>query len=661
MYADQVNAILALELFQLDPRSRQSRELLHQHLVEVALLNCSDPATEPKILEGITGICGGRTPLTEHQLHLALERCVSRVTVYKKPDQTYVLSAVTLTNLENQLTNHKLQEKSFYCLVVSEVEKAAKQTLSPLAEPVLVDAIARTLQALFYDNQLSLQHALSQGNDLGCLLESDFDPEQNLRQELQVFVTTYLPTQMEAVVAGVKNTFANLNTDHKLYLLRFLQQVFFFEILNLEPRLQDFERRCFQKTQLYLDTNVGIRFLCRHHPDYEVVATTIETSKALGCKLFVSPATLMEMVRLVTIARTNSALLMRDKVAELFAYEPRAADNPLIESYVLEKKGNRALAWSAFVARYDDIESLLLERDVLVEGDDSALLQNEPVFREVSAVVTSVKQVANQYVTLHDALNAVLIHKIRRKVPSTQMGPGVWLLTNDRSLPQVDRRLLHTFPVGHCHLLSRWSEVMFPFQGIAGTSFSGDYVAFLLSNRFGVYLNPSIIETNFLKTLLDDEVGIPELIELPPEIVMGVLKKVQESREARRLIEEPINIVDKSTEPEERRRQFVTLVAKYAAEAEAEAKKKEDDQTKHLKDGIVQLKATLADAQLQSARDNDLINSLKDKIGALDIALRKREIALKEIEAERDKSYQQLEAERERSWVVKLWRMLRGG
>ena len=46
-----VEIVLGLELFQLDPRSRDSREVLHQYLAEVALLNSTDPLNELEIFE----------------------------------------------------------------------------------------------------------------------------------------------------------------------------------------------------------------------------------------------------------------------------------------------------------------------------------------------------------------------------------------------------------------------------------------------------------------------------------------------------------------------------------------------------------------------------------------------------------------------------------
>lgn len=656
----QVEALLALELFQLDPRSKGSRDLLHQYLVEVGLLEAKVPITGPEVMETVSQMCGSRSPLSEGELQAALERCVNRDSVVKNAEHRYVLSPFARAKLEDERIRHHRQKESFRDLVVERVERALKQALSTLAEPVLVAAVTRTLQALFYDNHIRLHRALSEGSDFGCLLESDFDPEQNLRKELEVFVTTHAPGEMETTVVGVKDALANLNSDHQEYLLRLVQQIFFFEILNLDPRLQDLERRCFERTHLYLDTNVGIRYISGHHPQHETISATIDTSKALGCQLFVSPSTLIEMTRLVSNARSHGAFLNQDRIRQVLSADPMAADNPLIETYISEKRGNPSLTWAAFIARYEDMESLLLAHDVLVSGDDATVLQAETSYSRASQAVSQVKADANPYVILRDTVNLVLVHKERQRVAPTAMGPGVWLLTVDHKLPLVDRAMRHVFQVGHCRLLDQWAEAIFPFQGIVGTSFTGDYVAFLVANRFGLYLHHSVVQTDFFKTLVDDQIGVPELLQLPPEVALGVVRALQEDREARKLVEESGAQVDEA-ELERRHEQLRDLIAKYAAEIEAEARRRSDEEIKRLKDGMAELQASLDLAtKQQSEQDATLISGLENKIERLSRTVNDKEQTLLQREAALQETRRQLETERKVSWLEKLWRGLRG-
>jgi len=654
----QNEALLALELFQLDPRAKASKIVLHEHLAAVALLELNSPSIEKQILSKVIQLCADQCPLSKNELHQALERCVRQLTVNVNSDETYFLSPDTRKVLNSQLSKHQDQEKSFNHLIVSETEKSVNQTLSTLGEPMLINAVTKTLQTLFYDNHLRLQKALQQGSSFSSLLEVDFDPERYLRSELEVFIKNFLPDQMENTVKGIKNALANLQSDEQAYLLRLLQQVFFFEILNVDPRLKEIERHCFEQTRLYLDTNVGIRYITPYHSDYKTFKTIIDTSKALGCKITVSPATLGEMVNLVTNAKSYSAHLIQDKISYILRADPRAADNPLIETYISEKLSNKALNWPAFIARYDDVKTLLNARGINVEGDDATVLREDPNFKAVYKETSTVKEFAYPSVILHDTLNILLVHKLRQVIPPTPMGPGVWLLTMDHQLPKVDRMLHRLLKVGHCQMIDRWAEAVFPFQGIAGIPFNGDYVSFLVGNRFGIYIDQSTIDTKFLKTLTDDEIGFPELLDLPPEIVLGVIRTIQNDREARKLAEESVDVT--TEDRENKRKQLMDLIAKYAAEIEAASKVKANNEIKTLRAGITKFKISLDEAKQQSNKDVSLIEGLESKINGLIQTLQQREDALAAKDNVLVKTQLELEATRTGSWMARVIRAMRG-
>jgi len=207
-------------------------------------------------------------------------------------------------------------------------------------------------------------------------------------------------------------------------------------------------------------------------------------------------------------------------------------------------------------------------------------------------------------------------------------------------------------------MMDRWAEAIFPFQGIAGIPFNGDYVAFLVGNRFGIYFDQSTVDTNFLETITDDEIGFPELLELPPGIVLGVIRTIQNNREARRLFEESIGATPEDREI--KRKQLVDLMAKYAAEIEAESKVKANNEIKVLKNGISNLEMSLAEAEQKSEKDLSLITVLEDKINVLNQTLQQSENALTEKYDVLAKAQLDLEATRSGSWLAKVIRAIRG-
>ena len=659
MNSVQVEALIALELFQLDPRSKQSKALLHQYLVEVSLLETTTSLTTSQVMEKVTEMCGRRAPLSNEQIQAALKVCVDTNTVLHDSEGKYLLSQTARESLEEEKTKYKKQENGFRRLIIEHVERSLNQTISTLSEPVLVASVTRTLQALFYDHHIRLQSVLDEGKNLSCLLESEFDAEKYLRQQLGTFVTTYAPGGLENVVFGVKDALASMSQDDQGYLLGMLQQIFFFEILNLDPRLQDLEKRCFEQTRLYLDTNVGIRYISVHHPHYETIAFALDTSRKLGCQLCISPITLVEMAKLVEHAKRHSTFLNQDKILKAFAVDPRAADNPIIEAYVSEKSKNPSLIWGAFISRYDDIKTVLLAREVFLSGDEPTDLKSHPSYLDVEKAVKQNKPIAvNQENILHDTINILLVHKERQKINANAMGPGVWLITEDHSLPRVDKSLLRIFKVGHCRMMDQWAETIFPFQGIAGTSFSSDYIAFLLNNRFGMYLNRVVIKTEFLQTLVNDQIGVPELLGLPPEVVLGVVRTMQEDRESNKIMQQSAEVGIDEAEMERRRKRLRDFVSKKAAEIEADHRKKLDMETKRLKDGITELQSILDQAMQKSEKDTLLIKTLQEKITHLGLTVIEKEGALQDTESILEKTKQQLEFEKNVAWWTKLWRNL---
>ena len=112
----KVEAILALELFQLDPRSRQPRKRLCRYLLEAALLKHDDSATVEVIVQAVTDLVGGKPWVEESELQAAASECVKMASVDELGDGSYRLRNSDVRNWKiNEMFPSAMNGTSLNC------------------------------------------------------------------------------------------------------------------------------------------------------------------------------------------------------------------------------------------------------------------------------------------------------------------------------------------------------------------------------------------------------------------------------------------------------------------------------------------------------------------------------------------------------------------
>ena len=546
-------ALLALELFRLSPASKKTQELMHQHLVEAAMHNEPEAKSVPKITIAVLNILGQPSGFSEDECEKAIVRCCELGRISASGSNTYVLSDVVRAELDTTCQEFMEAEIRFNKRLVETVGRTLDIIISPLAEPLLCAAVRDTIQEMFYKGAMRLQKLLSSECDFSLFIQQDDETESALRERLKTFVQIQRGAVLDDTLHGVRFFLGLLDGLQRRYVASFHRRVFYFQMLNVDPRLQDLERECFRNMKIYLDTNVAIQYLCEGTRLHQPIFDILEATKFLGVNLFVSPATFGELQHLVDEADKFSIYLKDGRIAKVMQVSLDAMDNPVIDGFVKLRRDRPKLNWEAYISPLRNLEEYMISRDILVEKECSEDIENDNAYQDAYKEISAVKIGTDLHIIRHDASNFALIHRLRNKYPGTPLGSAVWLLTVDKKLPRVDELLHSKYSGPHCQLIQQWGELLINFQNVGKFIATDDYVAYLASQRLGAYIVGETLDIQVFEALANTEVLSEKILTLEPEIACGVIRDVQKDREARLLLgqmktataEEKLEIEDK--------------------------------------------------------------------------------------------------------------------
>ena len=78
MPENDAKALLAFALFRVDPRSQECRELIHQSLVEITLLNSDVPLIVDNVHQGILDILEQPLGISKEKCKAAIKECIQQ-------------------------------------------------------------------------------------------------------------------------------------------------------------------------------------------------------------------------------------------------------------------------------------------------------------------------------------------------------------------------------------------------------------------------------------------------------------------------------------------------------------------------------------------------------------------------------------------------------
>jgi hypothetical protein len=606
-------ALLALELFQLDPTAKKSRDLLIQHLVEVAMFEHENARSLSEITTAVSEFLNQLIVFSNNECGEALTHSCATGRISQLEDGNYTLTEQTKTKLSEGIERIKKAEREFDQGLVECVEGRIDKVLDPFAEVVLCRTVKEVIQHVFYKNALKLRRMLSGECDFSVLLESDSDAESELEHRLETFTSLQRDAAVKDTLLGIQWFLGNLNEVQKHFIANLHHRVFYFQILNVDPRLQELEEECFKRTRLYLDTNVVISYLCEGAIFHEAVFNILNTTKMLGVKVLISSKTLQETEWLVQEAKNFSAYLNDPHIGARLLSNPVAMSNPIIETFLAKRRENPRLAWAGFISPFSDLETYLITHDIEVSDDNSGDVLTDDFYPRVRATITDVKgELTPPSIIEHDTYNLILVQRLRSIYAGTPLGSSVWLMTIDKKLPKVDRSLHSIYPNPHCQMLEQWGAALLPFQNVGRFMATDEYIAYLASQELGAIFSEEVLDIHFFEELERGELELDYVLESDPEIAFRSLVDLQQDREARTLLAQIQSIPDEEKESvrSELRDRALTIISKRSEE-EKEWDRREIDR---LRKGVNELSEELRKMQLAKVKNVEKIQLVEQKL-----------------------------------------------
>lgn len=606
-------ALLAFELFQRSPHGTKSRRLLDQHLVEVAMYNDEAIRTTEEIRSAVLTLLNEQIAFSHEECKRAADNCNISGSVKKSGDDIYVLTKQTKKRLKNAYELIQQVETSFDKGLSEYVGRRLGTVINPFAEVLLCSIVKETVQGIFYRNAIKLRELLEGELNFANLIEFDTGVEKELVGKLETFISIQSEGTAETTVEGIKWFLANLSAIQKHYLATLHHRVFYFQILNVDPRLQEIEETCCRSLRLYLDTNILVRYLCDGSTLHEPILSVVTMSKELGIKLLISSKTLLESERLVNAAKGFSMYLENSPMATALLSSSIAMNNPFVEAFLVKRRQNPKLKWSGYISRFDDLEILLLTNDIEVSDDDISDIVEDESYPLVHKAVIDVKDPSTApEIINHDSYNIVLIQRLRDKYPPTLLGSSVWLLTIDSTLRRADRRLRRAYPSPHCRTIDQWGGLLLPFQNIGRYVATDEYISYLVSQQMGVIFPEKVLDVQFVRELEKSDIDLSTVLELDPEIALHSLVALQVDREARTLLTRIQTSSDEEKEPIVRA--FYDRALSMISDYKEEERQRDKKEIERLQKGLQKHADELRKMESAVVTDQDRIELLRRKV-----------------------------------------------
>lgn len=541
---------MALELFRLSPESKKTETLLRQHLVEVALYCKPEAQTPGEIADVVSDMLEQPGWLSEDNCNGTLSECCKTGRLLRAGAESFQLANAVIDELEARHREYQETEAAFDSGLVTAVGHKTGVIIDPLAQPLLCLAVKQTCQEIFYEGAIKLQELTKPESNLSIYLSDRPGETNTLKARLKTLSNIQSGIGLDMIVAGVKLFLSRLDDLQRRYLASLHRRVFYFQMLDIDPRIQEIEKKSLSKMRAYLDTNVVVRYVCDGVELHEPIRDILNTTKLLNINLCVSPTTLKEMASLVHEALEFSPTLKMSNV-ERFMKEARyGLSNPIVEGFISLRKIKARLNWEGYVAPFKKLEEYLLDNDIVLEKECFDDIELDNRYQEAYKVIASTKyEETSPNILAHDTANFVLIQRLREKYPGTPLGAAVWLLTIDRRLPLLDgkmKRVGYQYP--HCQLLEQWAEMLAGFQNVRNFIPTDDYIAFLASQKLGAYIPEQKLNIHIIDALAKSEVLHEKVLTLDAELASAIISDLQKDREAKRLLEQIETATDEQKE-----------------------------------------------------------------------------------------------------------------
>jgi hypothetical protein len=226
-------ALLALELFQLDPKSKKGRELMEQHLVEASMYTRPEARTVGDIAVAVGQVLGEAESFGESECQKVLERCSQLGRVDKLATGQYMLSKAAREQLDTSSEGFRQAERSFSSGLVESVARSQGIVVDALAEAMLVGTVIEVVQQIFYDSAMRLRRLLQgECKDLWEQMDENGAIDYKLGERLRTFVELHKGATIEGTVQGVRAFLSRMDETQRHFIGNLHRRVFYFQMLK---------------------------------------------------------------------------------------------------------------------------------------------------------------------------------------------------------------------------------------------------------------------------------------------------------------------------------------------------------------------------------------------------------------------------------------------
>lgn len=528
--------LLSCALLNLDKRIVDKKTVINSLLVELSLFRLRYPSSQEQIIIEINNFIGINNFFTNREFESAISECLSRKTIkHNESNSNYSLDDHRKNELEKTITKTKELETDICNNIILYIEH---ELVNPIDENLgkrICEIILEIFTKKVYESSLLIVREKITIEEVINNIDEN-EPIKRIEELLSQFSDTSNYLVKAKIIKAISKYINDFPTNLEKFLKIILYNIFINQILNLDPSLVRLQMQWLNRRRLYLDTNVLLSLFCESHVMNKVVQEVINASKLLKIQLFISPVTKAEIVNQIELAKRGIKNIKGNSLLEFVA---KHGENAILSTFYEKKHKEPALNWEAFISSFEKIDDLLLDNNILIEDSHFEAAKSASNYEEIRQVISDKKPpFITENVLNHDAINCLIIGYLQQEYKSDERGQTVWLLTLDRTLKRSQKVLLSSkkidFP--YCLQISEWGEIVLPLISLIEIGYD-NFLGYLTKAKFGIFPERDIIQLNCFETIINAELPIETLLDLPPHHTQQAMKAIQESKEISNIID----------------------------------------------------------------------------------------------------------------------------
>lgn len=227
-------------------------------------------------------------------------------------------------------------------------------------------------------------------------------------------------------------------TEINKYLFWIAQGYFFAQIMNIDPKCQNYTLKSLEQIEVYLDTNILYQYFGKLPSETGLsIRTFINFLVRIGVKVKITSKTILEFSNSINHKRTQAQAFRNmppDRAHKLL----KLVEDQAVRGFLVRRESSPDLTWDKFLdlilANFDPGQ----KKFEAVEIDE----EMDKLYKSDESLENSVRQFGpwkSNNVAAHDAFHISYLSKKRTETSSGIIGPVYWFLTTDRSLQRVEK------------------------------------------------------------------------------------------------------------------------------------------------------------------------------------------------------------------------------